>query len=76
MLKTLKTWTIITAVLAILVYIDIFYFYGIFFITIPLTVLSAIITIAIAFISKKNIYILLNALIAVIAVLSFIIIPW
>ena len=76
MFKNANTWTYITAALAAWVYIDIFLFLGAFFITIPLTILSAIISIIISTKHKQPIPVLLNLLFAVIAVISIIIIPW
>ena len=76
MLKNTNIWTCITAVLAAWVYIDIYLFYGAFFITIPLAVLSAIITIIISTKQKQPILVLLNLSFAVIAAISIIIIPW
>ena len=76
MFKNTNIWTCITAVLAAWVYIDIYLFYGAFFITIPLAVLSAIISIIISTIHKQPILVLLNLLFAVIAVISIVIIPW
>ena len=76
MLKNTNIWTCITAALAVWVYIDIFLFYGVFFFTIPLAVLSAIITIFLATKQKQPILVLLNLLFAVIAAISIIIIPW
>ena len=76
MLKNTNMWTYITAFLAAWVYIDIYLFLGAFFITIPLAVLSAIITIILATKQKQPILVLLNLLFAVIAAISIIIIPW
>ena len=76
MLKNTNMWTFITAFLAAWVYIDIFLFLGAFFITIPITVISAIISIILSIKQKQPIHVLLNLLFAVIAVISFIIIPW
>lgn len=76
MLKNSMMWTCITAVLAACVYIDIFWFYGMFFVTIPITVLSAIISIIISTKHKQAILVFLNILFAVIAAISIIIIPW
>ena len=76
MLKNTNMWTYITAFLAAWVYIDIYLFLGAFFITIPLAVLSAIITIFLATKQKQPILVLLNLLFAVIAAVSIIIIPW
>ena len=55
MLKNSNMWTCITAVLTAWVYIDVFYFYGMFFDTIPITVLSAIISIIISTKHKQTI---------------------
>ena len=76
MLKNPNMWTCITAVLTAWVYIDIFYFYGMFFVTIPITVLSAIISIIISTKHKQTILVFLNILFAFIAAMSIIIIPW
>ena len=76
MLKNTNMWTYITAFLAAWVYIDIYLFLGAFFITIPLAVLSAIITIILTTKQKQPILVLLNLLFAVIAAISIIIIPW
>ena len=76
MLKNTNMWTYITAFLAAWVYIDIYLFLGAFFITIPLAVLSAIITIILATKQKQPILVLLNLLFAVIAAISIFIIPW
>ena len=76
MLKNANMWTGITAALTAWVYIDVFYFYGMFFVTIPITVLSAIISIIISTKHKKTILVFLNILFAFIAAISIIIIPW
>lgn len=75
MSKHTNVWTFITAILAALVYIDIFYFYGVFFVTIPLTILSAVISMIVSFKQKQYFSILLNLLFVVIAVISFILFP-
>ena len=76
MFKNTYMWTIITAVLAAWVYIDIFLFFGMFFVTIPLTVLSAIISIIISTKHKQPIFVFLNLIFAVIAAISLIVFPW
>ena len=76
MSKNTIMWTFITAVLSAFVYIDVFYLWGIFFVTIPLAVLSAIISMIISFKEKQSVFIFLNLLLAIIAAISFIIIPW
>lgn len=76
MLKNANMWTGITAALTAWVYIDIFLFYGLFFVTIPLTVVSAIIAIIFSTKQKQTILVFLNILFAIIAIISFIINPW
>lgn len=76
MSKNTIMWTFITAVLSAFVYIDIFYFWGIFFVTIPLAVLSAVISMIVSYKEKQSVFITLNILLALIAVISLIIIPW
>ena len=76
MLKNANMWTGITAALTAWVYIDIFLFYGMFFVTIPLTVVSAIIAIISSTKNKQTVLVFLNILFAIIAIISFIIIPW
>ncbi len=75
MSKPLKKWTLISAVLAALVYIDIYYLFSLFYITIPLAVLSAAFAIMISFIQKQYVIAFLNFFFAFMAVISFIIIP-
>lgn len=75
MSKPLKKWTIITALLAILVYIDIYYLFSLFYLTIPLAVLSAAFAIMISFIQKQYLIAFLNFLFAFMAVISFVIVP-
>ena len=76
MLKNSNMWTCITAVLTAWVYIDVFWFYGMFFVTIPVTILSAIISIIISTKHKQTILVFLNILFAIIAIISIIVIPW
>ena len=76
MFKNTYIWTCITAILAAWVYIDIILFFGMFFVTIPLTVLSAIISIIISTKHQKPIFVFLNLIFAVIAIISFIVFPW
>lgn len=76
MSKNTFMWTLITAVLSAFVYIDILYLWTIFFVTIPLAVLAAIISMIVAYKAKQSVYIYVNLLFAVIAVLSIIVIPW
>ena len=76
MLKNTYMWTCITAVLAAWVYIDIFLFLGMFFVTITITVLSAIISIIVSTKNKQPIFVFLNIIFAFIAAISIIIIPW
>ena len=74
--KLLKPLSILTAVLTAIVYIDILFFFGAFFITIPLTTLVATITIIFASIKKEYLFVLINLGLAVIAIISFFIFPW
>ena len=76
MFKNAYMWTCITAILAAWVYIDILLFFGMFFVTIPLTVLSAIISIIISTKHQKPIFVFLNLILAVISIISFIVFPW
>ena len=68
--------TLVTAVLTAIVYIDIMYFFGVFFITIPLACLSALVALIIATVKKETLLALLNVALAFIAVLSFFVFPW
>ena len=76
MSKNTILWTLITAVLSAFVYIDIFYLWSIFFVTIPLAVISAIISMIVSYKEKQSVLIFLNLLFAIIAAISIIIIPW
>lgn len=76
MSKNTIMWTLITAVLSAFVYIDIFYLWSIFFVTIPLAVISAIISMIVSYKEKQSVLIFLNLLFAIIAAISIIIIPW
>ena len=69
-------FTLVTAVLTAIVYIDIMYFLGAFFITIPLACLSALVALIIATVKKETVLALLNVALAFIAVLSFFVFPW
>ena len=76
MFKNTYMWTCITAFLAAWVYIDVFLFYGMFFVTIPITVISAIISIIVSTKNKQPIFVFLNIIFAAIAAISIIVIPW
>ncbi|MFJ7406183.1 MULTISPECIES: hypothetical protein [unclassified Lysinibacillus] len=64
-------WTIITAVLTVFVYIDGFYLWDIFYVTIPLAVLSAIIAMVVTYKELRPVYMLLNVLFTFIAIVAF-----
>lgn len=74
MSKAVSVWTVITAILTALVYIDMFYLTG-SYITIPLAVLSAIISVIISIKQKQVTFIFLNLLFAVIALIALILFP-
>ncbi len=75
MFKNPAVWTLITAIITALVYIDL-YFLELFIFTIPLAVLIAIISTSISIMQKKYVYIFLNVPLAFIACMSYIIFPW
>jgi len=75
MSKPLKKWTLISALLTLLVYIDIYYLFNFYYLTIPVAVLSSAFAIMISFIQKQYLIALLNFLFAVMAIISFIIVP-
>jgi len=68
--NTIK-WTIITAVLTVFVYIDGFYLWDIFYVTIPLAVLSSIIAMVVTYKELRPVYMLLNVLFTFIAIVAF-----
>ncbi|MFJ7647330.1 hypothetical protein ACIQ1H_07270 [Lysinibacillus sp. NPDC097279] len=68
--NTMK-WTIITAVLTVFVYIDGFYLWDIFYVTIPLAVLSSIIAMIVTYKELRPVYMLLNVLFTFIAIVAF-----
>ncbi|MFJ5766564.1 hypothetical protein ACIP9C_14515 [Lysinibacillus sp. NPDC093210] len=68
--NTIK-WTIITAVLTVFVYIDGFYLWDIFYVTIPLAVLSSIIAMVVTYKELRPVYMLLNVLFTFIAIIAF-----
>ena len=68
--------TLVTAALTAIVYIDIMYFLGAFFITIPIACLSAIVGLIAATVKKETVLALLNLALGFIAVLSFFAFPW
>ncbi|MFJ5788447.1 hypothetical protein FH508_0010680 [Lysinibacillus sp. CD3-6] len=68
--NTMK-WTIITAVLTVFVYIDGFYLWDIFYVTIPLAVLSSIIAMVVTYKELRPVYMLLNVLFTFIAIVAF-----
>ncbi|MGE7840006.1 hypothetical protein ACQKNX_04365 [Lysinibacillus sp. NPDC093712] len=68
--NTIK-WTIITAVLTVFVYIDGFYLWDIFYVTIPLAVLSSIFAMVVTYKELRPVYMLLNVLFTFIAIVAF-----
>lgn len=68
--NTMK-WTIITAVLTVFVYMDGFYLWDIFYVTIPLAVLSSIIAMVVTYKELRPVYMLLNVLFTFIAIVAF-----
>ena len=75
MFKNPLLWTIITAIITALVYIDVF-FLNLYIFTIPLAVAVAIISIIISVVQKNYHYIVYNLLLAFIACMCFVIFPW
>lgn len=71
MSKNTIIWTIITAVLTAMVYIDGYYLWGIFFVTIPLAVVSAIISMVVTYKEQRPVYMLVNVLLNFIAIIGF-----
>ncbi|OEC01588.1 hypothetical protein GY31_15135 [Lysinibacillus sphaericus] len=71
MSKNTMIWTIITAVLTAMVYIDGYYLWGIFFVTIPLAVVSAIISMVVTYKEQRPVYMLVNVLFNFIAIIGF-----
>ena len=79
-MSKLSTLTLIAILIAILltayVYVDIYLLFSVFFITIPLAVIAAIGAVFIAVKEQNTPFVLINILLAVIAIASFFIIPW
>ena len=73
MFKNTNLWTIATAIMTVLVYIDGLFITGNFMFTIPLAVLGAIIAIIASILEKKYIYIFVNIMLAIIAFISIIV---
>jgi len=73
MFKNTSMWTIATAIMTVLVYIDGLFITGNFMFTIPLAVLGAIIAIIASILEKKYIYIFVNIVLAFIAFISIIV---
>lgn len=71
MSKSTIKWTIITAVLTAFVYIDGFYLWDIFYVTIPLAVLSSIMAMVVTYKELRPVYMLLNVLFTFIAIIAF-----
>ena len=75
MFKNPALWTIITAIITALVYIDVFYL-DLYIFTIPLAVVIALISTIIAVKQKQYIYIFFNIPLAIIACACYVIFPW
>ncbi|PQD96813.1 hypothetical protein CYL18_02685 [Pradoshia eiseniae] len=75
MFKNPAIWTIITAIITALVYIDVFYL-DLFIFTIPLAVVIALISTIVAVKQKQYIYIFFNIPLAIIACACYVIFPW
>jgi hypothetical protein len=75
MFKNPAIWTIITAIITALVYIDVFYL-DLYIFTIPLAVVIALISTIIAVKQKQYIYIFFNIPLAIIACACYVIFPW
>ena len=75
MFKNPAIWTLFTAVITALVYIDTF-FLGLFLFTIPMAVIVAIIAAVISIVQRKYIYVFRNVLLAFIACMCYVLFPW
>ena len=75
MFKNPVIWTFITAIITVLVYIDVFYL-DLYLFTIPLAVVVAIISTIIAIVQKQYIHVFFNILLAIIACMCYVIFPW
>ena len=75
MFKNPALWTLSTAIITALVYIDTF-FLGLFIFTIPMAVMVAIVAAIISAVQKKYVYVLRNLLLAIIACMSYGLFPW
>ena len=75
MLKNPIVWTISTAIITTLVYIDIFILDWFLF-TIPLALVFAVMSIIVSIVQKQYVYIILNLLLAIAACMSYLLFPW
>ena len=75
MFKNPAIWTIMTAIITALVYIDVFYL-DLYIFTIPLAVVVALISTIVAVKQKQYIYIFFNIPLAIIACACYVIFPW
>ena len=75
MFKNSAIWTIMTAIITALVYIDVFYL-DLYIFTIPLAVGIALISTIVAVKQKQYIYIFFNIPLAIIACACYVIFPW
>ena len=74
MIKNPIVWTIITAIITTLVYIE--YLSRLVFIHYPLALVFAIISIIVSIVQKQYVYIILNLLLAIAACMSYLLFPW
>ena len=70
-----KKWTVITAILTMFAYIDAYFLFSIYFITVPVAVLAAVIAMFISIKEKQSLYLIVNIALAVVAMMLFIVIP-
>ena len=75
MLKNPIVWTISTAIITTLVYIDTFYL-NLFLFTIPLALIFAVMSIIVSIVQKQYVYIILNLLLAIAACMCYVLFPW
>ena len=73
MFKNTNSWTLATAIMTVLVYLDGLFITGNFMFTIPLAILGAIIASIVSILEKKYIYIFVNIVLAFIAIISIIV---
>lgn len=72
--KLIKQLTVLTCILTVFIFID-FYTFGFGYFTIPLTIISAIITGVLALFKKDYLYVLINLIMAIIAIVAVVVLP-